>query len=737
MSTQVAPEKPDIGQLLSDGWQSDSEGVGRHFCRNYKTGQRTALCETPMAAFRAAAAIQKGERAAATPENPAPGGGPQPVEAQGLGADPQNGRNNIPENIPAASPESARPREVFYMVTEMLSGRFMVDLCFSADEREHDPDDKSALVALAEGGGRRVVSRHGLDTPAEELFASIGDDSRLVPPHDYQKEELNDWCEVCFEDRGSVLHPISDEHLVAVLSLADVEVSEEVVRGWTPKQRGEAVEWAGAVHLKASDNDDVEVPTRPEFLPASAVASFSPSDEVEKGATGDIGLDPTPYVPDEHAGAGADPFATTLLDLDLIRTDGGTQMRVGALDERIVAEYTDAWYEMSCRANGLSEMPPVIVFFDGSDHWLADGFYRRASYLRFLEAHPLTAAPRALLASVRRGTRRDAVLYAVSANARHGLRRTDADKRRAVETLLRDEVWSKWSNREIARQCGVSKGFVGDVREELTGARAPEEVTARRGGSEYTVSTANLAGPKSAPAEATPSGASQTSASEQAAPPPSDIDEAEGAEPHPADASAGAPDSSFTVTDRRIRHEDAPAAHVAARPDRVAELKKRLKGRALIISHTLMPGDLGVQVTVNVAGAPPDEAVISALFTPEKVRWLGEVEYEVACQRLDAEKRKPKAAKKSAVKKAAVKSSKKGAPKSRSTSPLDPANFKKGDTVLVLRHGKRTTGTVVGKSAKDARKLRVKVAGATYEYFPSQFLPQKPTGSSKKPAGRK
>ena len=32
---------------------------------------------------------------------------------------------------------------------------------------------------------------------------------------------------------------------------------------------------------------------------------------------------------------------------------------------------------------------------------------------------------------------------------------TNADKRRAVETLLNDAEWATWSDREIARQCGV------------------------------------------------------------------------------------------------------------------------------------------------------------------------------------------------------------------------------------------------------------------------------------------
>lgn len=65
---------------------------------------------------------------------------------------------------------------------------------------------------------------------------------------------------------------------------------------------------------------------------------------------------------------------------------------------------------------------------------------------------------------------RDAVLYSVGANAEHGARRTNEDKRRCVDTLLRDPEWCKWSNREIAKRCKVSPKLVNNMRDELTEA---------------------------------------------------------------------------------------------------------------------------------------------------------------------------------------------------------------------------------------------------------------------------
>lgn len=136
------------------------------------------------------------------------------------------------------------------------------------------------------------------------------------------------------------------------------------------------------------------------------------------------------------------------LSIDRIRIDGGTQPRA-RIDEHLVSEYQQAM------ADG-AEFPPVVVFQDGVENWLADGFHRFHAARR-LEKETI-------LADARSGTLRDAILYSVSANAAHGLRRTNEDKRRAVMTLLGDAEWEQWSDSEIARRCGVTHGFVGDVR---------------------------------------------------------------------------------------------------------------------------------------------------------------------------------------------------------------------------------------------------------------------------------
>jgi N6-adenosine-specific RNA methylase IME4 len=103
-----------------------------------------------------------------------------------------------------------------------------------------------------------------------------------------------------------------------------------------------------------------------------------------------------------------------------------------------------------------AEFPPVIAFFDGERHWLSDGFHR---------CHAARTAKLAVIkVDVRHGSRRDALLHSLSANAEHGHRRTNADKQRAIDIMLNGPDWSHWSDREIAKQIGVHHDTVGQRR---------------------------------------------------------------------------------------------------------------------------------------------------------------------------------------------------------------------------------------------------------------------------------
>lgn len=145
-----------------------------------------------------------------------------------------------------------------------------------------------------------------------------------------------------------------------------------------------------------------------------------------------------------------------LIEIAKIRRDGDTQPRT-ELSNDVVADYAE---DMKKGA----EFPPVTVFFDGNEYWLADGFHRvQAKWMEGIKE---------VSAEVHVGKQRDAILYAVGANSTHGLRRTNADKHNAVVRLLRDSEWSQWSNREIARQCQVDEKTVRNIRKKL-GAESP------------------------------------------------------------------------------------------------------------------------------------------------------------------------------------------------------------------------------------------------------------------------
>jgi hypothetical protein len=160
-----------------------------------------------------------------------------------------------------------------------------------------------------------------------------------------------------------------------------------------------------------------------------------------------------------------------------IRLDGGTQART-VLHQPTVDEYAEA-------IRHGAAMPPVVVFDDGTDLWLADGFHR-------YHAH-LAAEATGIDCDVYEGSQRDAILYSLKANAHHGLRRSNEDKKKAVMTLLNDAEWSAWSSRDIGKACGVSHDFVARLKSSLSSDDSDKPVTyTTKHGTTATMSTANI-----------------------------------------------------------------------------------------------------------------------------------------------------------------------------------------------------------------------------------------------------
>ncbi len=155
---------------------------------------------------------------------------------------------------------------------------------------------------------------------------------------------------------------------------------------------------------------------------------------------------------------------TDELPIEQIRLDGGTQSRA-QINMAVVAEYAE---EMQAGA----QFPRPTVFHDGQSYWLVDGFHRLYAHKQAFTGYPMWC-------EVQDGTQQEAIWESLKQNLSHGLRRTNADKRKAVETAL--VKFTERSNRDIARQCGVDERSVRNIRAELeSGAEIPH-LTERKG----------------------------------------------------------------------------------------------------------------------------------------------------------------------------------------------------------------------------------------------------------------
>lgn len=142
------------------------------------------------------------------------------------------------------------------------------------------------------------------------------------------------------------------------------------------------------------------------------------------------------------------------LPIRRITRDPEVQPRVET-DDELAGEY-------ALELQAGEKLPDPVVFDDNVSYWLADGFHT-------VRAHELNRQ-KTVRCQVIAGTRRDAILYAVGANTRHGQRRNRADMRKAVRILLgdvKDEDRSDWPNTRIAQLCRVSEFFVRTVKKEL------------------------------------------------------------------------------------------------------------------------------------------------------------------------------------------------------------------------------------------------------------------------------
>jgi hypothetical protein len=113
-----------------------------------------------------------------------------------------------------------------------------------------------------------------------------------------------------------------------------------------------------------------------------------------------------------------------------------------------------------------ADFPPCIVFQEGEKYHVADGFQRikaltKADVGRKLEYKTIAC-------DVRQGTLRDAIVYSLAANSRHGLKPNTRDKQRTVMMYWGlSAVHCQHSSSLVGKACGTSHTFVADYRADV------------------------------------------------------------------------------------------------------------------------------------------------------------------------------------------------------------------------------------------------------------------------------
>ena len=161
------------------------------------------------------------------------------------------------------------------------------------------------------------------------------------------------------------------------------------------------------------------------------------------------------------------------LRLNQIVVDDDIQPRAKGLDRKHVDELADALRDGN-------KLPPVVVYDVGDTFLLSEGFHRHAAYTQAKKTH--------IPCEVRKGPREECKLNALASNQGHGLKRTNADKLRALTEVA--ALQPKWSDGKLAEFIGVSRQFVTDNRPQVsTDGTSDTEQREGRDGKKYNTQT--------------------------------------------------------------------------------------------------------------------------------------------------------------------------------------------------------------------------------------------------------
>jgi ParB-like chromosome segregation protein Spo0J len=168
-----------------------------------------------------------------------------------------------------------------------------------------------------------------------------------------------------------------------------------------------------------------------------------------------------------------------------IRIDGGTQPRQ-EIDYDVVKDYAELMRD------GVT-FPPVTVYFDGAEYWLADGFHRyhatKSNATATIEAEVIT------------GSIDDAEEYSFTANGGRGNDLTREDKKAIIRRMfLKKERYGDWSQERIAKHVHVSPMFVSRVKAAMEIKDEPKVKKFIKDGVEKEMNVSNI-GRKTQPAK--------------------------------------------------------------------------------------------------------------------------------------------------------------------------------------------------------------------------------------------
>ena len=135
-------------------------------------------------------------------------------------------------------------------------------------------------------------------------------------------------------------------------------------------------------------------------------------------------------------------------------TERQSQCRAHLNDEAI-ADYTDTWID-----NGPSDKfkfdksGPIILVCDGDRYYIGDGWHRVFAALK--------AGRKTVPAEVRSGNLKTATEISLGANEGQGLRRTQADRVKAIYRALK--VFPGWTDQKIAKEVNASPSTIKSYR---------------------------------------------------------------------------------------------------------------------------------------------------------------------------------------------------------------------------------------------------------------------------------